>query len=376
MQNLHNDAALAVAEVPISVSPDLSNIAGFHNQILHAAGGDPSDPTPAYVQLANNDQVKLQVAAATAGPNMANVYVVNTDGTIKAPIAMNASGPFPVNAYVVDPDGTVHQTIASNSKGPFPVGAYVVDPNGSIHEVIDANSKGPFNVNEVVVDPDGTIHQIIASNSKGAFPVGVYILNPDGTLTEVTKAAVQGPFTVSVSVASAELAASVTAAINQGEANANAVQPAAGTGSNPSVTGTKAGSPTAIGAVVGARPGGVPIIVAEAGEPEVVVPWHRVGEPWETLIPSLQRFGAGGIVVPSGAKPVDWNDALTHMPRFGAGAVVDGSSITNLAALIGANAIQRDAPQYSLYISVDSENIKREVFAAIQELEQYHHLVG
>jgi len=369
MANLHADAAKAVADTPISIAPDLSNIAGFHNQILHAAGGDPSNPTPAYVQLANNDQVKLQVAAATAGPNMANVYVVNPDGTIKAPIVMSAAGPFPVNAYVVDPDGTVHQTIASNSKGPFPVGAYVVDPDGSIHEVIDANSKGPFNVNEVVVDPDGTIHQIISSSSKGPFPTGVYVLNPDGTLTQVVKQAVTGPFDATINVITSGLAAQVQAAITTGgpfNAVVNAVT---------EVQAAKA----ATGAVVGARPGGVPVIVAEANEPEVIVPWHRVGEDWNTLIPSLQRFGSGGVVMPTTAHK-DWTAALGNLPKLSAGAVVGAvSGMPNLFDLIGnafSNLTSQPSPTYQVFATIDAEAIKRDIMQSILELEQYHHLGG
>ena len=102
------------------------------------------------------------------------------------------------------------------------------------------------------------------------------------------------------------------------------------------------------GGIVSPHSGGILATLAEAGEPEVVVPWHRVGEDWGSLISSLPTFGGGGVVVPSGSVGF-------------AGSKQSGTSgVTN----------------YNTYVTVDSESMTRKVLAAHVENERYHHLAG
>jgi hypothetical protein len=102
------------------------------------------------------------------------------------------------------------------------------------------------------------------------------------------------------------------------------------------------------GGIVGPQSGGILATLAEAGEAEVVVPWHRVGEDWGSLIASLPHYGSGGVVVPSGSVGVTGSKQTS------------ASGVTN----------------YNTYVTVDSENITRKVLMAIDEKERYHHLLG
>jgi hypothetical protein len=102
---------------------------------------------------------------------------------------------------------------------------------------------------------------------------------------------------------------------------------------------------------------GVAAVIAEAGEAEMVVPKHRWGEDWGSLINTLPHFGSGAIV--------------------GSGGSSGSFSSTLVDTLIKAlSGLTSGAPTYQVSIVSDNENIKREVFAAIRELEQYHHLAG
>jgi phage-related minor tail protein len=102
------------------------------------------------------------------------------------------------------------------------------------------------------------------------------------------------------------------------------------------------------GGIVGPQSGGILATLAEAGEAEVVVPWHRVGEDWGSLIASLPHYGAGGVVVPGGSVGV------TGSKQTSAGGVTN----------------------YNTYVTVDSEDLTRKVLMAIDEKERYHHLLG
>ena len=115
--------------------------------------------------------------------------------------------------------------------------------------------------------------------------------------------------------------------------------------------------PVATGGVFAPKVHGVAAVIAEAGEAEMVVPKHRWGEDWGSLINTLPHFGSGAIV--------------------GSGGSSGSFSSTLVDTLIKAlSGLTSGAPTYQVSIVSDNENIKREVFAAIRELEQYHHLAG
>ena len=127
----------------IDVGVSQGSIEGLKGAVITAVQGQDYK---AVVTLANGDQIKLAVAGAAAGPHMANVYVVNPNGTIAAPIAMSANGPFPANAFVVNPDGTIRVPISSSAAGPH--NANIV-PTGleALHLGIGAEAIGPHDAN-------------------------------------------------------------------------------------------------------------------------------------------------------------------------------------------------------------------------------------
>jgi hypothetical protein len=110
------------------------------------------------------------------------------------------------------------------------------------------------------------------------------------------------------------------------------------------------------GALVSPKSGGVPVILAEEGKPEVVVPWDLVGAPWDYVLENIPRLAGGGIVGPTRTMP-DFSSAIAN----------------NIA---DALKNMRGSPTYQISIVTDSESIKRDVMGAVQQLEQYHHLVG
>lgn len=110
----------------------------------------------------------------------------------------------------------------------------------------------------------------------------------------------------------------------------------------------QSGKPTTqFGAIIPSTPGGMAIIAGEAGEREAVVPesmWYR-----------------------------DWGSVLSSLPRFGGGGIVGGN--TGMSWSTSSRPAQlQSTVQYNAYVTVDSENIKRKVFDAFRELEQYQQL--
>jgi hypothetical protein len=103
------------------------------------------------------------------------------------------------------------------------------------------------------------------------------------------------------------------------------------------------------GAIIGARRGGVPVLAAEAGKPELFIPWDRVGEDWGNLLSTLPRL-AGGAIVGAMSPP--------YISGGGTGTAQREERIVN----------------YQVNVTADGEQIQREVFAAIRQLEDFHHL--
>ena len=98
--------------------------------------------------------------------------------------------------------------------------------------------------------------------------------------------------------------------------------------------------------VVSAVPGGVPVVVAEGGAAEAVIPESM----WWGVNPAV----------------------LNALPKFGGGGVI-GNVSTMTHTTSGATA--KSDTYYNLNVNVsDSEAVTQAVFAAIMQLERYHHL--
>jgi Flp pilus assembly pilin Flp len=164
----------------VHVDPDPTSIIGLKGAVLTAAHG----PSPAFVTLANGSEVKLTVASAAVGPHMANVYVVNPNGTIRAPVAMNANGPFPANAFVVDPNGTIHNPISTSAVGPHQAQVYVSNPDGSVRAPISLAAAGPFLAN-INANTSSLVPAIQAAIASGEYDVSV---NATGRVTSLVDA--------------------------------------------------------------------------------------------------------------------------------------------------------------------------------------------
>ena len=104
------------------------------------------------------------------------------------------------------------------------------------------------------------------------------------------------------------------------------------------------------GAVVSASPGGVPVMVAEAGESEAIIPQKM----WWGVNPAI----------------------LNALPKFGGGGVIGNVSTVARTepSSSGSGGTTKENTYYNVYVSVDSESITNKVFTAIRELENYHHL--
>ncbi len=102
------------------------------------------------------------------------------------------------------------------------------------------------------------------------------------------------------------------------------------------------------GGILAPRTGGVPVIAAERGEPEMFVPQHDWGKPWESLLSSYPHFGGGGII--------------GSVPSTSGRSGNDGGASTTVG------------PTYVTYVTVDSEDITRKVFASFLDNERYNML--
>jgi hypothetical protein len=180
------DTTAAVAKVKsdfsnvdalVHVDADPTSLIGLKGATETAARG----PNPAFVTLANGSEVKLQVTSAAAGPHMANVYVVNPNGTIHAPVAMSANGPFPANAFVVNPDGTIRNPIATSAIGPHQAQVYVANPDGTIRAPISLASAGPFLAN-INANTSSLVPAIQAAIASGQYDISV---NATGRVTSL-----------------------------------------------------------------------------------------------------------------------------------------------------------------------------------------------
>jgi phage-related minor tail protein len=109
----------------------------------------------------------------------------------------------------------------------------------------------------------------------------------------------------------------------------------------------------ATGAIVGAKAGGQIVRVGEGGEPEIVVPWHRVGESWSNLLSTLPRLASGGII---GATPI-------------VGNISPGSSSRPSSS---SNVINSGNTTYNNTTVVDSEDLTRKVHSSFRRLEDLH----
>lgn len=104
------------------------------------------------------------------------------------------------------------------------------------------------------------------------------------------------------------------------------------------------------GGIFEAIAGGQLIRVGEGHEREVLIPWHRVGEDWGTLIPSLGKTNSSNSIV--------------------------GGGVSSLGGSKSSSSQASSTINYNTYITVDSENLKRKVFEANREHEQYNQLRG
>jgi phage-related minor tail protein len=100
------------------------------------------------------------------------------------------------------------------------------------------------------------------------------------------------------------------------------------------------------GGVIGPRSGGVPVMVAEAGKAEAIIPEDLFWGIDPRILDSLPKYGSGAIV------------GSTNLPS---------GNVRQTSAVIPNT-------EYNAYVTVDSENITRKVFQAFQEMENYHHL--
>lgn len=147
-------------------------------------------------------------------------------------------------------------------------------------------------------------------------------------------------------------------------------------------TGTTATNPgggtaaTQHGAIIPATRGGQLILAGEGGEREAVVPEHLWGKPWghvlsaiSGVIPHMQGGGIIGSAAGLGTTiAADVRNFVTSVIT----KIPTATDMTSSAVMQSEGA----TVQYNAYISMDSENIKRDVFQAFRELENYHHLTS
>jgi phage-related minor tail protein len=105
------------------------------------------------------------------------------------------------------------------------------------------------------------------------------------------------------------------------------------------------------GGVIPATPGGRLFVAGEGGELEVMVPGHRVGESWDSLL--------------SGP------DALPHLAK---GAVIGANIPSTAHAAAQPAAKGGDTFIYQTYVTVDSEDMTRKVFKAQRDLTDFVNL--